>query len=1419
MSRLASQADMEYVPSHPPTIAGLAGLFNNYDNLRNFAPIRLIDPCAGEGTALKTLEQAIRREFRERMNYHLPGTAIETYGVELDRERAGQARKVLGEVIQADYSNTVIADSAFSVMLLNPPYDYDPEYERLEQRFLVRSTKLLGVGGALIYIVPRYVLGVSADFLSRNYDNFRIWKADNPEARKFNQVMLVARRSLHPMDRLENEKAIGEFAEGRCDSVGDEKVCDFTRVGKEVDRFSALRIDYDDVLAEVARTGYETRREWRDIMNPPRHDIVQPLMPPRTGHMGLIMSGGGVGGLGIHVEDEDTGDRSVFRAASKKIVETTNENEQGTVQRISERMASTAVTLDPGTWEFEDDVQLGEFVSKWRKPLAQYISDVMPPKYTPQRLREILGGPPDYRRLLRQPMPGNGQRLAIEGAMFSLLSGEPGTIVVGEMGTGKTYISMSAAYLSGKRRVFALCPPTLVWKWEDEVLKTIPGARVHVVGRRATGPKGKQEFYKLYRNPMKQLRWLVRRYENDPQTPVFVIMAHSTAKMSYGRIPAVNWRWGYRPQPEYAETTGEPVHPTWRPFIEEYEADEDEANGRDSLTDNEAIVTAQVDDSATGNEASPETVAPQVVETDSADAQAEAAVEDEDGDRKKVMRLHVQRMCCPVCGQPLTNNRGEPVEWDWLARRRRTCINQITVGRSEFKDKHGWSAYGTISESCGSPLWQALTRTAVSRIDTGYPVRDERLRERIFRQYLYGTGVEASEALSYRGLGSHSPDYRPSMDVVADAKRREVFRTKQEPPRRFDLAEYIKRYLSDWCDLVIMDEVHQFKAGDSAQGMMARMLAELAPQSMSLTGTLMAGYARDLFNLLYAFGGRDIRHDFAHGEETRWRNVFGFVEKTIYLDAENSKRSRNRKNKERPKDLPGAMPGVLRYILGQAVFIRLLDVAAGLPDFSEHSITVELDETPDPVTGHTQKDNYQVMERRILEEIKSLTFTNPRAAQQLVSIFAQAVLSYPDCCTQEGAARIMSPADEHALIDRPPLSQDRVYPKEEKLLEIIEREKEAGRKVLVFCTHTRKRDVMPRLADLMDTRGIKPRILRSETVDADKRMEWLKAELENGLDALICHPQLVETGVDMLEFPTILWFEADYHTARVRQASRRSWRIGQTEPVRIYYLTYAESKQTQALYLIANKVATSLAVEGDLSSDGLSALAGGDSMGRSIAQMLVDGDFEFDGSFEAGINIAGLDSDAEGEALLVEDEQEWDMDGYETDDGLTPEVATQLVTQSLIPRDTGESETPEERAEPVDVAVPLFGTLETGEDIEVCTGCEQFIMQDEDRLVTPAFEIISSVDGVTTGPRRVFHSACYVPWKNGLQSDADSQPETEPVDEAAPDPADYGAVTMDAWMSAFELTTEDVIRGRPKRDRRRNVQEVEPAPLSLSDIH
>ncbi|MBV5326833.1 MAG: hypothetical protein JZU65_04230, partial [Chlorobium sp.] len=79
--------------------------------------------------------------------------------------------------------------------------------------------------------------------------------------------------------------------------------------------------------------------------------------------------------------------------------------------------------------------------------------------------------------------------------------------------------------------------------------------------------------------------------------------------------------------------------------------------------------------------------------------------------------------------------------------------------------------------------------------------------------------------------------------------------------------------------------------------------------------------------------------------------------------------------------------------------------------------------------------------------------------------------------------------------------------------------------------------------------------------------------------------------LDLLEFPTIIFFQCGYSVFTLRQASRRSWRIGQDQPVRVFFMAYADTMQEKALSLMAQKMETSLAIEGELSDKGLAALS------------------------------------------------------------------------------------------------------------------------------------------------------------------------------------------------------------------------------------
>ena len=173
----------------------------------------------------------------------------------------------------------------------------------------------------------------------------------------------------------------------------------------------------------------------------------------------------------------------------------------------------------------------------------------------------------------------------------------------------------------------------------------------------------------------------------------------------------------------------------------------------------------------------------------------------------------------------------------------------------------------------------------------------------------------------------------------------------------------------------------------------------------------------------------------------------------------------------------------------------------------------------------------------------------------------------------------------------PPLSGERTYPKEQALIDLVAAERMEGRTVLVYATHTGTRDITERMDGILTRHGFRVAVMKADAVAPERREAWVAEQVETGaFDVLICHPRLVQTGLDLIDFPTICWYETDYSVYTMRQASRRSWRIGQTRPVRVVFMAYRNSLQADALKLVAKKLQSSLAVEGELPEDGLGRL-------------------------------------------------------------------------------------------------------------------------------------------------------------------------------------------------------------------------------------
>jgi hypothetical protein len=97
-------------------------------------------------------------------------------------------------------------------------------------------------------------------------------------------------------------------------------------------------------------------------------------------------------------------------------------------------------------------------------------------------------------------------------------------------------------------------------------------------------------------------------------------------------------------------------------------------------------------------------------------------------------------------------------------------------------------------------------------------------------------------------------------------------------------------------------------------------------------------------------------------------------------------------------------------------------------------------------------------------------------------------------------------------------------------------------------------------------------------------------QVEKGIDVLICHPELVKTGLDLLAFPSIIFMQSGYSVYTLMQAARRSWRIGQRQAVEVYFLGYERTAQIQCLSLMAKKIAVSQSTAGTMPETGLDIL-------------------------------------------------------------------------------------------------------------------------------------------------------------------------------------------------------------------------------------
>ena len=550
---------------------------------------------------------------------------------------------------------------------------------------------------------------------------------------------------------------------------------------------------------------------------------------------------------------------------------------------------------------------------------------------------------------------------------------------------------------------------------------------------------------------------------------------------------------------------------------------------------------------------------------------------------------------CPRCGEPVRDEEGMP----------------LTAGLAEAR----LDQERTACKGCGERLWtlaargqaQKSPRDLVGEALRQIPTIGAKTADRLL-------GAFGEELLSGM-LGDNVYEFINLMDEEGNlffsdrqAKRMERAMSNMEfsfGQGGYQPTEFIKRYLPQgFFSLLVVDEGHEYKNEGSAQGQAMGVLARKCRKTLLLTGTLMGGYADDLFYLLHRLNpGQMVKDGFAYnarrslgGAGMAFMREHGVLIDVFKDTNEGSHRTaKGNKQTHRTKKGPGFGPkGIMRYVVPITAFLKLRDIGADvLPPYKEHFVGVDMREDQ-----YLAYRNLSETLREILGKALACGDTS------LLGVVLNVLLAWPDCAFRDELVKHPRTRAQLAYVPAV-LRPGEMGPKEEKLLEICRAEKARGRRVLVYSVYSGTRDTTARLKAQLDGAGFKVAVLRA-SVDASKREDWLFDQVDKGVDIIITNPELVKTGLDMLEFPTIVFMQSGYNVYTLQQAARRSWRIGQKADVDVYFLGYSGSAQMACLELMAKKIAVAQSTSGDMPESGLDVLnQGGESIEVALARQLV----------------------------------------------------------------------------------------------------------------------------------------------------------------------------------------------------------------------
>ena len=461
--------------------------------------------------------------------------------------------------------------------------------------------------------------------------------------------------------------------------------------------------------------------------------------------------------------------------------------------------------------------------------------------------------------------------------------------------------------------------------------------------------------------------------------------------------------------------------------------------------------------------------------------------------------------------------------------------------------------------------------------------------------------------------------------------------------RRVSVGERLKRALKSRTnkafDYLIIDEAHEMQNPFSLQGQVYRELVNVSHKTLIMTGTLTNGYTSSLYYILYpiltwyfkekGYGFHDVDtfvEHYGQKKQTRFGNTLDKGHKSVKL-----------------QELPRTSDRIVSFLSPFTAWVKIEDLNIKMPSYSEEAITALQDPIiAEGLNWYTQNiidyirnvninyinnfglrmmyiqnnpfmrnefeiisffDDSQEIYYESLENLKKLSkfsfvkysiieIRNKKGTEENIRKKIKLVIQYPGIQALITEKRNIENSTSNIRIDsidensnlissiNSEITEETILPKEQLLINRIKADLIVGRNVLLYSIYNKVAQIDKRLYKVLLQTGvvteeeiaILPENLQSKDIE-----KWIE---EHPVKILIASPIKLATGLDLVQFPSIKFYETGTNLRVIQQASRRSWRaVGQKFPVTVEFFAYA-GIQANLLKLIGKKLRAAATADG-----------------------------------------------------------------------------------------------------------------------------------------------------------------------------------------------------------------------------------------------